>query len=183
MRTLKLLFIFLTIFILNGCGTSYEKDPLDIWLYMTPDRSMDVEYVVYENGKQTDYFTETVKVFSSGTVERVSGDDKTTLIPYSDKIMEEEPNGDRVSIKRLVNVGDKNVFQSNTIRSCDIDDFFRNFRAKDREFFNVIKVHCINNSGSISDIYYGYDEGIVYLYRNENGSISEILKIRDTQLE
>jgi hypothetical protein len=181
MKVLKLLSI---IILFIGCGgTGYEKNPLDMWLYMTPDRSIDVNYIAYENGKETDFFTETVKVFSSGTVERVSGEDKTTLIPYSDKILEEEPNGDRVEIKRLVYVGDKNVFQSPSIRLCTIDDFFENFRTKDMEFYNVIKVHCISNSGVISDIYYGYDEGIVYLYRNENGSISEVLKIRDTQLE
>jgi len=182
MKQFRLLSLFILIFI-NSCGTSYNREPLDMWLYMTPDRSVDVTYALYENGQEKEYFKETVKIFSSGTVERVSGEDITSLVPYSDKIVLQEANGEYVYIKRLVEVGDKNVFQSDSIKFCNIENFFEIFRAKDMEFYNVIKVHCLSKSETISDIYYAYDEGIVYLYRNENGLISEILKIRESQLE
>ncbi|NOZ90262.1 MAG: hypothetical protein GXO60_03140 [Epsilonproteobacteria bacterium] len=188
MKKLKILFFVIAFWFIGGCGgdsyvdeTTYNQE-YDMWEYMTPSSSYDIEYVVYEDGKETDYFYETTKVFSSDLVERVSRDDRTVLKLYEDSIRVEEPNGEVVQVQRYVKIGDDNIFQSSSIRSCKADDYFRSIVIKGVEFYRVIKVSCLTNSGS-SEIYYGYDEGIVSIYRNENGSITEIVKVDEKRLQ
>jgi hypothetical protein len=176
----------IVVLIIGGCGTTYDEDiyaqEYDMWEYMTPSASYDVEYVVYEDGRETDYFYETTKVFASGVVERVSGDERTILTPYEDSIRVEEPNGEVVQVQRYIKIGDSNIFQSPSIHSCRADEYFRSIVIKGVEFYRVIKVSCQTDSGS-SEIYYGYDEGIVSIYRNENGSITEIVKVDERRLQ
>ena len=187
MKRLNLLLLLVVGLIFGACGTNIEDDGYDevydLWKYMTPINSYDVEYAVYENGQERDYFFETIKVFSSGIVERVSGDDKTTMTPYESSIIMEEPNGNIVQIQRYIKIGDDDIFRSSSIKSCQADDYFRNIVIKGYEFYNVIKISCQTNNGS-SETYYGYREGIVSMkYRNEQGITTEILKVGERQLQ
>ncbi len=186
MKQIKfLLFISIIIFI-GGCGDTYIDDiynkEYDMWEYMTPSSSYDIEYAVYENGIRVDNFYETTKVFASGIVERDSGDERTILTPYQDTIRVEESDGEVIQVQRYIRIEDENIFQSPSIRSCRADDYFRSIVIKGVEFFNVIKVACQTDSSN-SDIYYGYNEGIVSIYRSENGLITEIVKIDERRLQ
>ncbi len=177
--------IIIGIFI--GCGSGYVKDDTynrtyDMWRYMTPDRSMDIEYNMYENGVKIDYFYETNKLFPSGVVERVSGEDRTVLTPYEDEIIVEEPNGEIISVQRYVKIKDINIFKAPSIQSCSADDYFRTIRIRQREFNEVIKINCKDRNSSNIDIYYGRDEGIVSIYRERDGNISEVVKVKDVPL-
>ncbi|HHB93972.1 MAG TPA: hypothetical protein ENK88_02325 [Campylobacterales bacterium] len=184
MKKFKILLFIITLWFIGGCGNSYvhEENVYDMWEYMTPQYSYDYEYNIYENGKQTDYFYETIKVFSSSEVQRESGDEQTTLTRYDNSIRVEQPNGEVVQVQRFVKIGDTDIFQSSTIHSCKADDYFRSIIIKGVEFYRVIKVACQTDSGS-SDIYYGYNEGIVSIYRNENSTITEIVKVDERQLQ
>jgi len=187
MQKFKILFFIITILLISGCGNSYINEDTsskeyDMWLYMTPEYSVDIEYDLYENGKRTDYFYETTKVFSPIEVQRQSGDELTTLTRYDDVIRVEQPNGKLVQVQRFIKIGDNNIFQSSTIHSCKADDFFRSIIIKGVEFYNVIKVACQTDSGS-SDIYYGYNDGIVSIYRDENHTITEIVKVDERRLQ
>jgi len=187
MKKFKILLFMIIILFIGGCGNSYVNEDVhskeyDMWEYMTPEYSFDIEYALYENGKRTDYFYETTKVFSSSEVQRQSGDELTTLTRYDDVIRVEQPNGEVVQAQRFIKIGDRNIFQSSTIHSCRADDYFRSIVIKGVEFYRVIKVACQTDSGS-SDIYYGYNEGIVSIYRNENGSISEVVKVDERRLQ
>jgi len=186
MKKLKILLFMMIILVIGGCGDAYRDDvydkEYDMWDYMTPQSSYDIEYDVYENGTRTDYFYETTKVFASGIVERDSGDERTILTPYEDSIRIEESNGEIVQVQRFIKIGDTNIFQSPSIRSCKADDYFRSIVIKGIEFYQVIKVACQTNSGN-SDIYYGYDEGIVSIYRNEGDKITEIVKVNERRLQ
>ena len=187
MKKIKILLFMIIILFIGGCGNSYVNEDVnnkkyDMWDYMTPEYSFDVEYALYENGKQTDYFYETTKVFSPTKVQRQNGDEITTLTRYDDVIRVEQPNGEVVEVKRFIKIGDNNIFKSPTIHSCKADNYFRSLIIKGVEFYNVIKIACQTDSGS-SDIYYGYDEGIVSIYRKENGTITEIVKVDERQLQ
>jgi len=187
MKKFKILLFMIIILFIDGCGNSYANEDVhskeyDMWEYMTSQYSFDIEYALYENSKRTDYFYETTKVFSPTEVQRQSGDELTTLTRYNDVIRVEQPNSEVVQAQRFVKIGDNNIFQSSTIHSCRADDYFRSIVIKGVEFYRVIKVACQTDSGS-SDIYYGYNEGIVSIYRDENGSISEIVKVNERQLQ
>jgi len=187
MKELKILLFMITVLLIGGCGNTYVNDDVysqeyDMWEYMTPQYSFDVEYAIYENGKRTDYFYETTKVFSPTEVQRQNGDEITALTRYDNGIRVEQPNGEIVEAQRFIKIGDTNIFQSSTIHSCRADDYFRSIVIKGVEFYRVIKVSCQTDSGS-SDIYYGYNEGIVSTYRNENGVITEIVKVDERQLQ
>ena len=187
MKKIKILLFVITILFIGGCGNGYVNEDdnskeYDMWEYMTPEYSFDIEYALYENGKRTDYFYETTKVFSPTEVQRQNGDEITTLTSYDDVIRVEQPNGEVVEVDRFIKIGDNNIFKSSTIHSCRADKYFRSIVIKGVEFYRVIKVACQTDSGS-SDIYYGYNEGIVSIYRNENGNITEIVKVDERQLQ
>jgi len=185
MRKTDILLFLAIVFIFTACGNNIEEEgyskTYDMWRYMTPRHSLDIEYATYENGQNIDYFTETTKVFPSGEVERVSQEERTLLTPYDNSVRVEESRGKVVEVQRYVKIGDTNIFRSSSIGSCSADDYFFEIRIKDINFHEVIKVTCSKENG-FSEIYYGYDEGIVAIYRKEGVDISEIVKVRDTEL-
>jgi hypothetical protein len=187
MKKLKILSILAILSLVVGCGEYARNDiydkTYDMWNYIVPDKSMDIEYDVYLNGKRTDYFYETNKLFPSGVVERVSGEDRTVLTPHRDEITIKEADGEIVSVQRYIKIKDINIFQSPSIKMCRADDYFISIKIRGREFYEVIKVNCINKSGSNIDIYYGRYEGIVSIYKEKNSTISEIVKVKDVPLQ
>jgi hypothetical protein len=183
MQKLSLLILISVGLFLGACGTTISEDKTyDMWEYMTPSYSIDVEYNEYKNGQKVDYFYETTKVFSD-FVERVSGDDRTKLTPSQNFIRVEEPNEAVVVVQRYIKVGDSDIFDSSANQKCKAEDFFHSIRIRGYEFFNVIKVSCINSDSSTTDLYYGYDEGIVTIDRNKNGTRTEIVKVDERRLQ
>ncbi|NEW60072.1 hypothetical protein GSY74_02145 [Sulfurovum sp. bin170] len=186
MRKLHLL-LFVTIALIFGaCGTNIEDDryskTYDMWRYMTPPYTIDVEYAIYENGQRTDYFFETTKLFPSGIVERVSGEDITVLTPYDNYINMDERGGDRVEVQRIVKIGDTNIFRTSSALSCKVDDYFFEITIRGSRFHEVIKVSC--QKGAVySEIYYAYEEGIVSFYKKSGVDITETVKVREIKLQ
>jgi len=189
MKKIKILFFTIILFIV-GCGdtSSYVDDDVyskeyDMWVYLTPENSYDIKYVVYENGEQTDSFYETTKVLETGAVQRVSGDEVTTLIPYDDIIKKEESDGTIIDIQRHVKIGDSDIFHSSSSNLfCKADDYFLSIVIKDIEFYQVMKVSCTTDLNK-KDIYYGYNEGIVAIHKEENGLITDIVKVDEIRLQ
>jgi len=192
MRKLTLLMVVLVSVFFTACGGTdddfYNNDSessakvYDMWKYMTPNNSYDIEYDKYENGKKIDYFFEVTIVFENGVVERTSGDDRTTLTLNQNSIKIEEPDGNVVQVQRYVKIGDTNVFKSATIKSCIADDFLRSITIHGSEFYNVIKVTC-RTEGSSSELYYAYKEGIVSVYRDDGKVKTEIVKVDERRLQ
>jgi hypothetical protein len=181
----KILFV-VVVLLFGACGTNIEDDRAnkiyDMWEYMTPPHSIDVEYNEYTNGQKTDYFHETTKVFRD-SVERESGDELIRLTSYESYIRVEESNGNIVTVQRDIKIGDSNIFNSSINQSCRADDYFLSIIIKGYEFFNVIKVACRMGSGSTTDIYYGYNEGIVVIDRVLDGTRTEIVKVYERRLQ
>ncbi|SFV51667.1 Alcohol dehydrogenase [hydrothermal vent metagenome] len=186
MKRLQLLLFIIIALIFGACGTNIEDDryskTYDMWMYMTPTYTIDVEYDVYKNGQKIDYFIETTKLFPSGVVERVSGEDVTVLTPYDNYIEMDERDGDRVEVQRFVKIGDTNIFQSSSDLLCRIDDYFFEKTIRGSRFQEVIKISC--QKGAIqSEIYYAYEEGIVSFYENNGRDITETVKVREIKLQ
>ena len=185
MKSIHRLLFVVIVFVLGACGTNIEDEryskTYDMWSYMTPPHSIDVEYNEYSNGQKTDYFHETTKVFRD-SVERESGDELTRLTPYESYIRVEESNGNIVTVQRYIKIGDTNIFESSNNQSCRADDYLRSIVIRGYEFFNVIKVVCTVGSSS-TDIYYGYEEGIVAIDRVSDGTRTEIVKAYERRLQ
>ena len=192
MRKITLFMVIVISILFTACGGTdddFLNDDLDssakiydMWNYMTPNKSYDIEYDKYEDGRKTDYFFEVTKVFNDGVVERISGDNRTTLTLNENSIKVEEPDGNVVQVQRYVKIGDTNVFQSSNIKSCIADNFLRSITIHGSEFFNVIKVTCRTDSSS-SELYYAYDEGIVSVYRDDGRVKTEIVKVGEKRLQ
>jgi hypothetical protein len=186
MKKLQLLIFIIIIFWINACGTNIQDNKsktYDMWNYMTPPHSIDVEYDEYTDGQKTDYFHETTKVFNE-SVERESGEEITKLIAYESHIRVEESNGNIITVQRHIQIGDSNIFSSSSsTQSCRAEDYLRSIIIKGYEFFNVLKVVCRDNKSSISDIYYGYDEGIIAIDRVEQDKRLEIIKVYERRLQ
>ena len=192
MRKLTMLMIMVVSLLFTACGGTddefYNNDSesgakvYDMWKYMTPNNSYDVEYDKYENGKKIDYFFEVTKVFQNGVVERTSGNERTTLTLNQNSIKIEESDGSVVQVQRYVKIGDTNVFQSATIKSCIADNFLRSLTIHGSEFYNVIKITC-RTEGSSSELYYAYEEGIVSVYRDNGKVKTEIVKVDERRLQ
>ena len=187
MKRLHLLLLITIALIFGPCGTNIKDDKhsktYDIWNYMTPPHSIDVEYNEYINGQKTDYFHETTKVFDNFLVERESGDELIKLSKQENSIRVEESNGNIITVQRHIKIGDSNIFSSSSSnQSCRADEYLRSIIIRGYEFFNVIKVICVE-SGSSIEIYYGYDEGIVAIDRVEQDTRSEIVKTYERRLQ
>ena len=182
MKRFQIVLYVAIIFLLGACGTNIPEEQsakiYDMWNYMTPPHSTDVEYDEYTNGQKTDYFHETTKVFRD-SVERESGDELTRLIPYEKHISLEESDGNVVTVQRYVKIGDTNIFDS----TCRVDDYLLSIIIRGYEFFNVIKIACGVGSSSTKDIYYGYEEGIVAIDRVSDGVRKEIVKVYERRLQ
>ena len=181
------LILFITIALIFGaCGTDVKDNKqdktYDMWKYMTPPYTVDVEYTTYKIGQPTDSFIESNRVFSSFEVERVSGDDVTLLTRYDNYIEMFEKEGERVEIQRFIKTGDTNIFNSSSNLSCRVDDYFFEIIIKNYKFHEVIKINC-QKGDTYSEIYYAYEEGIISLYQNRSGDITEIVKRREIKLQ
>ena len=187
MKRFQIVLYVAIIFLLGACGTNIPEEQsakiYDMWNYMTPPHSTDVEYDEYTNGQKTDYFHETTKVFDN-SVERESGDEITKLIPFESHIRVEESNGNVITVQRNIKIGDSNIFDSSaSTQSCRAEDYLRSIIIKGYEFFNVIKVSCRADNTSKTDIYYGYDEGIVAIDRVDKDTRTEIVKVYERRLQ
>lgn len=172
----KTLILFSLIFF-TACGSETNIDTsrgFDMWDYMTSTSNYEVEYDIYENGQKTDYYTEIHRQLGS-QYERESSSGITSLFLNSGSIFMKEPNNS-INIVRFLHLGDLNIFQSPTIKQCDLERFYETYRNKESTFYNVLQVTCTSVSGVYQEFYYGYNEGIVSIYEENNGLTTEYVK-------
>ena len=186
MNKLKKMTLALSILFLTACGT--ETDTInpnlgfDMWDYMTTTRSYEVEYDVYENGQKTDYYVETHRQFGE-TYERKSDNGLTRIIISSNnRLLKSDPNGDNTSITRFTHLKDKDIFQSPKIQRCSLEKFYEKYQSRGVQFYNIIQVNCKYKSGFYQEFYYGYNEGIVHIYEENNGKTTEYLKVGEEEI-
>jgi len=185
MNKLKKITLTLTILFFTACGTETDNiNPdlgFDMWDYMTTTRNYEVEYDVYENGQKTDYYVETHRQFGE-TYERESENGLTRIILNSNKLLKSDPNGENTSITRFTHLKDDDIFQSPKIQHCSLEKFYDNYQSRGTQFYNIIQVNCRYKSGFYQEFYYGYNEGIVHIYENDNGTITEYLKVKEKEI-
>jgi|GEM_PF-3177983 len=185
MKKLKLLFLSSLLVLLSACGTSTssEIDPdrgFDMWEYMTSTLNYEVEYAIYENGVETDYYIETHKMYTDEYV-RESSSGVTTLLLNGNRILMQEPSTD-VTIERYVYLGDQGVFQSSSIQLCSVERFYATYTNKGNTFHNVLMIGCTSKSGVNQEFYYGYNEGIVRMYKDDGMTETEWVKVKEEPL-
>ena len=184
MKYLNKVFLFLVVIIFSACGIDTTEevsdDRFDMWEYMTATVNYEVEYAVYENGERTDYYYETHKMFKD-FYERKSSTGRTILYLNKRDILMKEPSRD-VTIDRYVQIGDNNIFRSNSIQNCKLKYFYKEFENKGNRYNNVLMVLCISKSGVEQELYYGYNEGIVTIYEDDHGSKKEWVKISEKSI-
>jgi len=184
MKRLKKIFLLVLMTIFSACGTGkteeVNEDRFDMWEYMTATVNYEVEYALYENGSKTDYFYETHKMMSQH-YERENSNGITTLDLNKRDILMKEPSRD-VKIERYAHLGDNNLFHAEEIKNCQLEHFFKIFENKGMRYNNVLMVDCISQSGIEEKFYYGYNEGLVTLYKNDHGSKKEWVKISEKSI-
>jgi len=189
MKSIKLLLFAMIATLFIACGTTEDdindnndgRKIYDMWDYMTPSDSFQVEYDIYKDGRKEDYIIETVRVFDDNHVERESEDGLTTLRLRRDAIEVKEPNGSVVQVQRFVKLGDRDIFKSSSIGRCSLDSFHHGITIKGIEFLRVLKVVCMDG-GKTDEFYYGYDEGIVSTYSSNHRGTTELVKIDERGL-
>ncbi len=180
MNRLKKIVLMVLLLFFTSCGNESQINPnlgFDMWDYMTSARSYEVEYVVYENGLQTDYYKETHKQFGT-EYQRESSSGLTTLFLNSNTILMREPNNS-INIIRFLHLGDTGVFQSPTIQLCGLERFYQTYQNRGYTFYNVLQVTCTSTSGAYQEFYYGYNEGIVATYEKNADFITEYIKVSE----
>ena len=181
-----LLFISIsTLFLACGGTEEYietddERTIYDMWNYMTPPNSFQVEYDIYRNGKKDDYIIETVRVFDDNHIERESSDGITSLRLRREAVEVKEPNGTTIQVQRFVKLGDRDIFKSSS-NYCKVDEFHRGITIKGIEFYRVLKIICKDGS-KINEFYYGFNEGIVATYSEDTREVIELVKIDERGL-
>ena len=188
MKKFKLLLALTILLFITACGTTDTAEEIDtnrgfdMWEYMTSPLDYEVEYDVYENNVKTDYYIETNRVFDNGnTYERRSAKDRTTLYLNSSYILMKEPARD-VEINRYVHLGDNHIFKSSDIDNCRVERFYPKYTVHDSTFENVLMIDCLSKSGVKQELYYGYSEGIVAIYQNDNSVINEYIKVKEKRI-
>ena len=189
-KKIQLLILISASILLLGCGTAQDdievgsdgRDIYDMWSYMTPQDSFQVEYDIYVDGRKDDYMIETMRVFDDNRVERESDDGITRLRLRRDAVELREPDGVTIQVQRFVKIGDRDIFQSSSsIGSCTLDDFYREITIKGSKFYRVLHVIC-KKRGTTNEFYYGFDEGIVATYSDDNREIVELVKIDEREI-
>ena len=187
-KTERLLLLLVTSLIIVGCGTvdeSNEIDPdrgFDMWEYMTSPLNYEVEYAFYENGARTDYYIETNRLFDNGnTYERRSGTGRTTHYLNSNYILMKEPTRD-VEISRYVKLGENHIFRASDIDNCRVERFYPSYKTYTSTFNNVLMIDCLSKSGGKQELYYGYSEGIVAIYQENNSLVTEYVKVNEKRI-
>jgi len=188
MKKFKLLLTSTILLFITACGTTDAENEIDenkgfdMWEYMTSPLNYEVEYTVYKDSVETDYYIETNKVFDNGdTYERRSATARTTLYLNTSYILMKEPARD-VEINRYVHLGDNNVFKSSDIDNCIVERFYPKYTVHDSTFENVLMINCLSKSGVKQEFYYGYSEGIVAIYQNDNSVINEYVKVKEKRI-
>ena len=180
MNKLKKSILAFTLVFFTACGSENTINTnlgFDMWEYMTSTRNYEVEYDIYENGRKTDFYVETHRQFGN-QYERESNTGVTTLTLNSNRILMNEPNSS-TSIIRFLHLGDSGVFYSQNIQLCRLVNFYDTYRNKSSIFHNVLQVNCTYRSGIYQELYYSYNEGIVSIYDENNGFITEYVKISE----
>jgi len=185
MNLLKKTILTFSLIFFIACGTTEETiDPnrgFDMWDYMTSSSNYEVEYDVYENGQKVDYYTEVHRQYGK-QYERESSSGVTSLFLNAATILMKEPDSNTIDIIRFLRLGDTNIFQSETIKYCDLEKFYPTYKKEAFIFDNVIQVTCTSVSGVYQEFYYGYNEGVVYTYE-ENGDLkTEYIKRSEKQI-
>ena len=188
MKKYKLLFISTLLLSVMGCGTTDTSSKIDpkrgfnMWEYMTSPLNYEVEYTVYENRLETDYYIEINRVFDNGdTYERKSNTDRTTLYLNNSYILMKEPTRD-VEVSRFVHLGDRHVFRSSDITNCTVKQFYPTYKVYNSVFDNVLMIDCLSKRGIKQEFYYGYSEGIVAIYQDNNSVITEYIKVKEKRI-
>jgi len=171
-----------------GCGVTESENEIDsnqgfdMWEYMTSPLDYEIEYAVYENEKEIDYYVETNRLFDEGkTYERRSETGRTTHYLNSNYILMKEPSRD-VEISRYVHLGDNHVFRASDIDNCKVERFYSTYKIHEVAFDNVLMINCLSKNGVKQELYYGYSEGIIAIYQNNNESITEYVKVKEKRI-
>ena len=183
MKNFKQLTLTLTLVFFTACGTDTQVNtarPFDLWNYMTSASNYEVEYAVYENNQVLDYYVE--KHFQYGDeYVRDSVNGETKILLNSNRMLMVEPNN-QVNIIRYVNIGDSGIFQAPNIHLCNFERFYEIYRTKGETFDNVIQVICTYHNGIYQELNYGFNEGIVSIYEEDNGLITEYVKVSERRI-
>ena len=164
-----------------ACGTEIrENNPtrFDMWEYMTASIDYKVQYRVYENGLEVDYEIEYHRMYN-GRYERDGKDGIVTLSLQSSTISMIEPLQD-VTIDRYLHLGDRDIFRGDLIQTCSLEQFYRNYETKGIMFHDVLKVDCTSVSGVKQEYYYGYNEGLVAIYKDDGATEIELIKVNES---
>jgi hypothetical protein len=183
MKKIKQLILIITLVFFTACGTETQVNtskPFDLWNYMTSAGNYEVEYAIYENNQFTDYYTEEHFQYGNEYV-RSSTDGETKILLNSNRMLMVEPNN-QINIIRYVNIGDSGIFQASNIRLCSFERFYEIYRTKGQSFDNVVQVSCTYNSGVYQELYYGFNEGIVSIYEEDNGLKTEYIKTNEQRI-
>ena len=171
--------------LLTACGTTEgsidNTKRFDLWEYMKTPINYRVTYDIYENGQKIKFYEEDHRLLNYDTYERVSNDGVTTLSLNGGEIVMEEPSS-VVKINHFVYLGDENIFRGEFINNCTFDQYYKNYEVKGEIFHEVLMVSCTSVSGVQEEYYYGYNEGIVYKYTNDRGSITERVKVHENRI-
>jgi len=185
MKKFKHLTIILTVIFFTACGSETQVNterPFDLWNYMTSASNYEVEYEIYENDQFTDYYNEEHFQYGDEYVrDSANGEIRLLSNPNSSQILMIEPNN-QISIMRYVNLGDSGIFQAPNIRLCSFERFYELYRTKGQTFDNVIQISCTYNSGVYQELYYGFNEGIVSIYEEDNGLKTEYIKVNERRI-
>ena len=185
MKYLKEIILTTSIVLFTACGdtgTTQEvtDDRFDMWEYMTATVDYEVEYALYKDGEREDYYLEKHQMFKD-LYKRESATGVTTLTLHKREIIMKEPSRE-VTIERYLHIGDNNVFTSNSIKNCKLENFYKTFTSKDERYDNVLRVSCMSNSGVEQDFFYGYNEGLVVIFENDHGAIKEWVKVDEKRI-
>ena len=185
MRKFKLLFLSSLLLFFSACGTTTERriDPsrgFDMWDYMSATFDYRVEYDIYENGVNVNTYVENHRMHND-SYERESSDGVTTLYPSRNTILMEEPLQD-VTIQRFTSLGERGVFHAPSIQMCSLTRFYDRYKRKGMVFYNVIMVSCMMKNGDNQEYYYGLDEGLVVIYKDDSFNKKEWIKVNETRI-
>ena len=183
MNKLKKISLSLSLMFFTACGTETSINPslgFDMWDYMTSARNYEVGYDIYENGLKTDYYDEIHRQLGE-EYRRESAGGLTQILLGANTLLMNEPNSS-TTIIRFLHLGDSGVFQSNNIQNCVLDKFYDTYQNKGLLHYNVIQVNCNFRSGVYQEFYYGYNEGIVNIYEDNNGFITEYVKVSEREI-
>jgi len=183
MFKIKSLLLTLLLLFFSACGTESQIDPrqeFDLWDYMTSSFSYSVTYDTYVNDIVTNRYGETHIQYGDQYV-RQNNTGTTTLFLGNEQILMREPTED-INVIRYVYLGDRAVFQSPTFQLCTFERFYDQYSTHGSTFFNTIQIACTSINGTYQEFYYAYDEGLVSIYREENGFRTEYVKIGESRI-